>query len=109
MFEHGRNQAAYTGSHGLALRSNHSDARSRSTAGANGRKLSRNLILRFMVACIAGERGSPRILRAPKDLGPNSIRPWNQPTILPSASKCGYLVEQISFVGKPPSRCAVHC
>ena len=29
-------------------------------AGANGRKLSLNLILRFIAACMAGERGSPR-------------------------------------------------
>ena len=55
------------------------------TAGAKGRKLSRNLIFRFIVACIAGDRGSPRMLRAPSARGPNSIRPWNQPTILPSA------------------------
>ena len=27
-----------------------------------------------------GERGSPRIERAPSARGPNSMRPWNQPT-----------------------------
>src|SRR5438270_467766 len=30
-------------------------------------------------------RGSARIERLPRARGPNSMRPWNQPTILPSA------------------------
>jgi hypothetical protein len=36
-------------------------------------------------------RGSPRMLRAPSARGPNSIRPWNQPTTLsaPSAPRRG--------------------
>ena len=53
--------------------------------GANGRKLSRNLIFRFIVACILGERASPMMLRAPNARGPNSIRPWNQPITFSSA------------------------
>ena len=35
---------------------------------------------------MVGERASPRIERAPSARGPNSMRPWNQPTALPSAS-----------------------
>ena len=35
---------------------------------------------------MAGLRGSPRIERLPSARGPNSIRPWNQPTAWPSAS-----------------------
>ena len=62
---------------------------SRSTLGANGRKLSRNLIFRFITDCIFGTRGSPRMLRAPSARGPNSMRPWNQPTTFSSASSCG--------------------
>ncbi len=55
--------------------SKYSPTRSRSTLGANGRNPSRNLIFRFIRACIFGERGSPRILRLPNARGPNSIRP----------------------------------
>ena len=42
------------------------------------------LILRLMRDCILAERASPRMLRFPRALGPNSMAPWNQPTILPS-------------------------
>ena len=59
---------------------------SRNTEGAKGRKLSRSLIFRFSCRCMWGERGSPRIDRAPRALGPNSIRPWNQPTAFSSIS-----------------------
>src|SRR6266511_2861905 len=65
---------------GSQSRSKYSLARSRSTLGAKGRKPSRNLIFRFICACIRGLRGSPRILRAPSARGPNSILPSNQPT-----------------------------
>ena len=37
---------------------------------------------------MVGERGSPRIERAPSERGPNSMRPWNQPTACCSASAC---------------------
>ena len=57
------------------------------TAGAKGRKLSRNLILRFSFSCISECRGSPRIERFPRARGPNSIRPWNQPITHPRSSK----------------------
>ena len=59
---------------------------SSSTDGANGRNPSRYLILRFSFFCISGFRASPRMLRSPSARGPNSMRPWNQPTTLPSAS-----------------------
>src|SRR5215213_5599597 len=55
--------------------SNHSATSSRSTAGANGRKLSRYLTFRLRIFCMSGDRGSPRIERAPRERGPNSIRP----------------------------------
>ena len=84
--------------------SNHSCACSCSTHGANGRKLSRNLILRFMVACIFGERGSPRMLRAPRARGPNSIRPWNQPTTFSSASSPATCSQQLRFVRRSAGR-----
>jgi hypothetical protein len=60
--------------------SNHSWTFFSSTLGANGRKDSRNLILRFMTSCISRERASPRMLRLPRARGPNSIRPWYHPT-----------------------------
>ena len=69
--------------------SNHSGVCSCSTTGANGRKLSRNLIFRFIVACIAGDARVTQDAAAPSARGPNSIRPWNQPTIFPSASRAG--------------------
>ena len=58
---------------------------SRSTAGANGRNDSRNLIFRFITDCIFGDRASPMIERPPSARGPNSIRPWNRPTTFSSA------------------------
>ena len=58
---------------------------SRSTAGANGRNDSRNLIFRFSARCISRLRGSARIDRLPSARGPNSMRPCIQPTTAPSA------------------------
>ena len=73
--------------YGLASSSsNHSATSSRNTDGAKGRNDSRYLTFRFSTDCMLGERASPRIERAPKARGPNSIRPWNQPSALPSAS-----------------------
>ena len=54
--------------------------------------------MRFIIACIVGERGSPRMLRAPSARGPNSIRPWNQPTTLPSASSSATCSQQLGLV-----------
>ena len=69
-------------------KSNHLPACPCKTAGREWSKTFHEiLIFKFIVACMAAERGSPRILRAPSALGPNSIRPWNQPTTFPSASK----------------------
>ena len=75
--------------------SNQSATSSRSTAGANGRKLSRYLTLRLRFFCIAGERGSPRIERAPSERGPNSMRPWNQPTACCPASACAVVLDHL--------------
>ena len=65
--------------------SNHSATCSRSTAGANGRNDSRNLIFRFITDCIFGDRASPMIERPPSARGPNSIRPCSRPTTFSSA------------------------
>ena len=65
--------------------SKYSPARSRSTTGAKGRNDSRNLIFRFISDCISRLRASPRMLRLPKARGPNSIRPWTQPTTFSAA------------------------
>ena len=43
--------------------------------GAKGRKLSRNLIFRFIVFCMLDDLASPIIVLDPNALGPNSIRP----------------------------------
>ena len=54
------------------------DARARelsSTDGANGRKLSRNLIFRLTRSRFSARRGSARMLRLPSARGPNSMRP----------------------------------
>ena len=51
--------------------------------GREGPEASRYFTLRLSVFCMVGERGSPRIERAPSARGPNSMRPWNQPTALP--------------------------
>ena len=63
-------------------------ARSSSTAGANGRKPSRFLTCALRWSRISARRGSARIERLPSARGPISKRPWNQPTILPSARSC---------------------
>ena len=65
--------------------SNHFATSSASTEGAKGRNDSRYLTFRLSVFCIDGERASPRIERPPSARGPNSMRPWNQPSALPSA------------------------
>jgi len=57
---------------------NQSPASSSRTTGATGRKSSRSLIS-LSFTCISAWIGEARIDRAPKALGPNSIRPWNQP------------------------------
>ena len=59
---------------GMSMSKN-SLTRSSSTAGAKGRNDSRYLILRLIRDWLAGSRGSPRMLRAPRARGPNSIRP----------------------------------
>ncbi len=64
---------------------NQSAAFSARTTGATGRKSSRSLIS-LRRACISASMGEARIDRAPSALGPNSMRPWNQPRIRPAAS-----------------------
>ena len=59
-----------------------------------GGTTSRYLTRRLSVFCISGERGSPRIERAPSARGPNSMRPWNQPTALPPASASARVADQ---------------
>ncbi len=50
---------------------------------------------------MVGERGSPRMERAPSARGPNSMRPWNQPTAWPVAKRLRRRVDQ-RFVGAEP-------
>lgn len=66
---------------GLSLgKSKYSAARSARIEGAKGRKLSRNLIFRFTRCQLSAFLASARMARFQRDLGPNSILPWNQPT-----------------------------
>ncbi len=65
--------------------SNHSATASSSTEGAKGRNDSRRLILALRISFMSARRGSQRIERLPSARGPHSMRPWNQPTTLPSA------------------------
>ena len=44
------------------------------------------MILALIVSRMASSRGSARIERDPSARGPNSVRPWNQPTTPPAAS-----------------------
>ena len=75
--------------------SNQSATSSRSTDGANGRKDSRYLTLRLSSrlhrAASADRRGSSG---APSARGPNSMRPWNQPSACPSASASARALDQ---------------
>ena len=70
----------------------------RRTDGANGRNDSRNLIFRFITDCIAWLRASPRMLRLPSARGPNSIRPWNQPTTFSVGDQIGDVRRTARFV-----------
>ena len=65
--------------------SNHSARSSSVIAGATGRKSSRSFNS-FRRACMAGSQGEARMDRAPNARGPNSMRPWNQPTMPPRTS-----------------------
>src|SRR6266478_5827868 len=65
--------------------SNHSATASFRTEGAKGRNDSRRLILALRIVFMSARRGSHTIERFPSARGPHSIRPWNQPTTLPSA------------------------
>src|ERR1043166_8756870 len=51
-----------------------------STLGANGRQPSRNFTASLTRSRLSAKRGSDRMERAPRARGPNSMRPWNQPT-----------------------------
>ena len=53
---------------------------------------------------MSGRRGSARIERLPSARGPNSTRPWYQPTMPPSASASA--VRAMSFVGRAAPRTA---
>ena len=55
--------------------------------GAKGRNGSRNFTSWFTRSFIAGSRGSARMLRFPRARSPNSMPPWNQPTIFPPAMR----------------------
>ena len=66
--------------------SNQSATASSSTEGAKGRNDSRRLILALRMLFMSARRGSQTIERLPSARGPHSMRPWNQPTTLPSAT-----------------------
>ncbi|MNN41216.1 hypothetical protein D3C81_1553210 [compost metagenome] len=61
--------------------------------GQKGLQRSRNLICSLIRSATCGTLGQPMIERPPRARGPNSIRPWNQATGLPStmilAMRCG--------------------
>ncbi|MNG00347.1 hypothetical protein D3C84_832780 [compost metagenome] len=52
--------------------------------GQNGLQRSRNLICSLMRSATPAALGQPMIERPPRARGPNSMRPWNQATGLPS-------------------------
>ncbi len=69
----------------LSQPSNHSAARSRSTAGAKGRNGSRFLITRFSRSRMSASCGAARMERCPSARGPHSKRPRATATTLPWA------------------------
>ena len=87
-------RAACTGSRGRGRTSPRHF--SSSTAGANGRKLSRNLIFRLTRFQFSGLRASARMLRRRARAGPNSMRPWNQPTTVCSSASSRAVSRSIS-------------
>ena len=72
-----------------ASSSNQSATSSRSTDGREGTEALAILDLQIERALHRrASARSARIERLPSARGPNSMRPWNQPTALPSASAC---------------------
>src|SRR5216684_6658094 len=55
--------------------------------GAKGRNRSRILILLLMMSRMSARRGSATMLRWPRARAPHSMRPWNQPTTCPWATR----------------------
>ena len=82
-------------------RSNHSAACSRSTIGAKGRKLSRILDLEVHRRLHARRAGIAEDAARAQARGPNSIRPWNQPTTFSVGQQAGDVFEQLLLVGEP--------
>ncbi|MFO0630639.1 MAG: hypothetical protein U0325_34115 [Polyangiales bacterium] len=70
----GRTGSVKTMNRASKARSNQSPSWPASTEGPKGRQGSRDFIA-FTRACIAGSRGSARMLRPPSARGPNSIAP----------------------------------
>src|SRR6266849_4126923 len=70
-----------------ATGSNQFGASSASTEGAKGRNGSRCFTSALMVSFMWSGRGSARIDRFPSAQGPASALPWNQPVMLPAASR----------------------
>ena len=59
------------------------------------------------MACMAGERGSPRMLRAPKDLWAElhpSLKPADDFAV---GQKSGDMIKQFGFVGKVLPSCTL--
>ena len=75
-------------------------ASSSAAAGANGRNGSRNLIFSLIRSFISAWRGSARMLRLPSARGPNSKRPWNQPTTVARGERVDGLREHRCLVGE---------
>src|SRR3954468_8319411 len=71
------NGSSYGSPNSSALDSSSSD-------GESGRNHSRSFTFWFNVSRMSARRGSATKLRAPNARGPNSMRPWNQPTTPPS-------------------------
>src|SRR5215469_4539301 len=63
--------------------SRYSGAASFLNEGAKGRHHSRNFTALLTFVFMPGSRGSAMMERLPRARGPNSMRPWNQPRILP--------------------------
>ena len=64
----------------------------RGSTARTGRNGSRCLIRALRMSFMSARRGSATIERLPSARGPNSIRPWNQPTTSPAAIRsatCG--------------------
>ena len=74
--------------------------------GSKGAERLAELDLGLMMSRMSARRGSARMLRLPSARAPHSMRPWNQPTISPSAIRAAVQSAERRLVRHDVARCS---